>query len=349
MTKSLTFASDKNSDFYVLSDEALIYSINALTGQTNWTYEVGAESISNIIAAEDGVFVANVVASNRIDNKDDKDDKDGKVKRIHLRSLNRTSGIPFWLTEIVLANETKKNQFEKFGEEDASKIFLGQSENSIFLSDTRGNYALAKKRQGNLEAVTKFEWAPNSFFDFGNYKHRDFQTLRALFGYAARNKFYLIAVQTGKILNQTVHTEIITAALLEHRNLFIGDEKGGISLFNIQEFNIQEDGASASLAWNIKTGGKISSLSLTGEGILAASFDNFAYLIDRNNGKRIWKKRLPGRLLFKPLIVENEKLFVIVENNAAYFVGLQNGRILSQITLPDGEYFVNPPVLLNGR
>ena len=135
----------------------------------------------------------------------------------------------------------------------------------------------------------------------------------------------------------------VTAAAYKSQNLFIGGEKGDISLLKLA------DNGKANFVWNIKIGGKISSLTTTEQGVLVTSFDNFVYLINQNNGKKIWKKRLSGRLLFKPLVIESEKLLVVVENDTAYFIGLENSKLLNRITLPAGEYFTNTPVLLSGR
>src|SRR5215218_10418355 len=57
------------------------------------------------------------------------------------------------------------------------------------------------------------------------------------------------------------------------------------------------------LKWQKRTGGGVESVVLAGDSLLAASLDNFAYLLNLH-GKMIWKKLLPGRISAQPLTVE---------------------------------------------
>jgi hypothetical protein len=53
--------------------------------------------------------------------------------------------------------------------------------------------------------------------------------------------------------------------------------------------------------------------------------------------------------LYQPLIIESKKTFIVVENESAYFMNLENGAIVNRITLEAGKYFINTPVSLAGK
>src|SRR4029078_10661187 len=62
------------------------------------------------------------------------------------------------------------------------------------------------------------------------------------------------------------------------------------------------------LKWRKRTGAGVEAVTLGGDMLLAASLDNFAYLL---NDKRavLWKKQLPGRISSQPLTVAEAALF----------------------------------------
>src|SRR5678815_5085272 len=57
------------------------------------------------------------------------------------------------------------------------------------------------------------------------------------------------------------------------------------------------------LVWQKRTGGGVEAVSLAGDALIAASLDNFAYLL-KLNGKMVWKRQLPGRISAQPLTMQ---------------------------------------------
>ena len=49
------------------------------------------------------------------------------------------------------------------------------------------------------------------------------------------------------------------------------------------------------LKWRKRTGAGVEAVTLTGNMLLVASLDNFAYLLN-DKGAMLWKKQLPGRI-----------------------------------------------------
>lgn len=88
-----------------------------------------------------------------------------------------------------------------------------------------------------------------------------------------------------------------------------------------------------SLKWRKRTGGGVEAVTITGDTLLAASLDNFAYLLNLK-GTMLWKKQLPGRISAQPLTVEETALFTPLSSPAAIVLGLQDGKQLN--SLPTG-------------
>jgi len=88
------------------------------------------------------------------------------------------------------------------------------------------------------------------------------------------------------------------------------------------------------MKWQKRTGAGVESVVLAGESLLAASLDNFAYLLN-HKGKMLWKKLLPGRISAQPLAVEQTALFTPLSSSEGVVLGLKDGKQVN--TLVAGE------------
>jgi len=88
------------------------------------------------------------------------------------------------------------------------------------------------------------------------------------------------------------------------------------------------------MKWRKRTGAGVEAVVLAGDGLLAASLDNFAYLLNRK-GTMLWKKQLPGRISAQPLTVEEAALFTPLSSSEGVVLGLKDGKQVN--SLPTGE------------
>jgi eukaryotic-like serine/threonine-protein kinase len=88
------------------------------------------------------------------------------------------------------------------------------------------------------------------------------------------------------------------------------------------------------LQWRKRTGAGVNSVVLAGDSLLAASLDNFAYLLNLK-GAMLWKKQLPGRISAQPLAVAETALFTPLSSSEGVVLGLKDGKQVN--TLPTGE------------
>jgi hypothetical protein len=92
--------------FFCLPTDKKIVSINTLNGLTNWSYELNGQSVSNFIVDGNSLYVANLSYKYDSDEKDNEknNEKNLENEKLYLRSINITSGIPYWASEIYFAN-----------------------------------------------------------------------------------------------------------------------------------------------------------------------------------------------------------------------------------------------------
>ena len=88
------------------------------------------------------------------------------------------------------------------------------------------------------------------------------------------------------------------------------------------------------MKWRKRTGAGVEAVVLAGDGLLAASLDNFAYLLNLK-GTMLWKKQLPGRISAQPLTVEEAALFTPLSSSEGVVLGLKDGKQVN--SLPTGE------------
>jgi len=84
------------------------------------------------------------------------------------------------------------------------------------------------------------------------------------------------------------------------------------------------------MVWQKRTGGGVEAVSLAGDALLAASLDNFAYLL-KLNGKMIWKKQMPGRISSQPLTLQEAALFTPLSSSNAVVLGLRDGKQINSL------------------
>ena len=108
-------------------------------------------------------------------------------------------------------------------------------------------------------------------------------------------------------------------------NVFFGSGDGYV-------YSVSTD--KGKLQWRKRTGAGVEAVVLAGDSVLAASLDNFAYLLNLK-GAMLWKKLLPGRISAQPLAVAETALFTPLSSSEGVVLGLKDGKQVN--TLPTGE------------
>lgn len=308
--KITNIASDNVSSLFVTFSGGKIAKINLTDNPIVWASDLGGEIASELILDGQRIYLFT-----RLSNTGDKISSGGEDKLNYiLWALNAETGLTEWQLPFV-----------------AGKI--------VSLESFRDKLILIVK-SGVVISVTK-NFTPK--ISTGNFER--FSVLLPGF---SENKIYF-GTESNSILvadvnNFDVISKIstlqspVSSILTVGEKLFWGEKKGFVNFFDIEDQR---------LVWSVRYGGEISSLSLTPKGVLASSLDNFIYLITLQNGKRVWKKRLAGRISATPLIIDNAALFVTDFDQNAVVLDLKNGRTINQISLAETGFILAKPIVFD--
>ena len=377
------YASDKVADIYYFDKNGTVVSQNTKTGQINWSAESGGRIVSKIVADDNFLYFAVATSragdgqqkNNGAVNADahsfrDTEKKIGVTEKLSgdlpagslsdaviVRALNKKTGVPVWQlnadsSNADLAGETTAKS-ALFGE--GFRLYLVLTEKELYLTASDGRAALIKKDTGALiwakDLGIDFSGAPYfpasvdqnifsasaNFFDSANPPNfPNVFPSEMLFANKKDSLIYSFSINERKIINKNVHVPRLTALIKSAGKVITGDQHG-----MIRAFDLTRTGASA--AWNVTTGAAVSHFVETADGILATSFDNFAYLIS-TNGKIIWKKRFSARLRDEPFVAKGKSIAVLTIGDFAYFIDLKRkGSIINQFQIAENEVFTAVP------
>lgn len=132
----------------------------------------------------------------------------------------------------------------------------------------------------------------------------------------------LLSANDGTIITSIgTEREIKTLGFRSNQMLLAGDDRGNITNFRAK---------TGTIWWRFKSGGRIGTIHETKQGIVVGSYDNFVYLLSNNSGSVIWKRRLAGRVDFRPVILDNLAIFCVSGEDDLKILDLEKGRIVEQ-------------------
>jgi len=139
--------------------------------------------------------------------------------------------------------------------------------------------------------------------------------------------FFALDKSNGKIIwRYRTHGPIRGRSYISNGFVYFGSSDGYV--YAVRE----SDGH---LRWRRRTGASVQTVTGAENGLLVASFDNFAYSLSYNNGDRLWKRQLAGRVVAEPLATADGALFTPLSSPIGVVLDLKNGKQLN--SLPIGE------------
>jgi len=218
-----------------------------------------------------------------------------------LRALSRESGVTQWMTPLVTP---LRGALATGG----GKVFAGGSDGRA--------YAFDKQTGGVLWSIP----FPSPFTGQPVLKSG-----RVYFG-SEDGTLLALEEATGKVLWRfRTQGSVRGPVALDNENVYFGSGDGYVYAVTADK---------GRLKWRKRTGAGVEAVALVGDMLLAASLDNFAYLLN-DKGAMLWKKQLPGRISSRPLTVEEAALFTPLSSSAAVVLSLKDGKQVN--TLPTEE------------
>lgn len=212
----------------------------------------------------------------------------------------------------------------------ASEQYFLTRENGLIILISRGGIVMAVDKSGGVkwkrEVAEGFAGEP--FIIPG----------KAIIATTAK-QIFAINLANGEIESmRRSATDITAVAQTISGEVIAGDDRGSISVMNGTEKPL----------WRFKSGGAISRVFVNGTQIVAASHDNFVYLLQTRNGDVEWKKRLGGRVQQMSLLDGRYVITASYDENAAIITDLITGKVAGQIPFADGETITAQPLFSSG-
>ncbi|HET6893009.1 MAG TPA: PQQ-binding-like beta-propeller repeat protein [Pyrinomonadaceae bacterium] len=295
LTLNLTPAFDQERIYLPLAG-GMIVSLRARDGQLYWRSEMGGELSASPVADEHAVYVASEIGPAA-------GKTEAGVRRATgtLRALGREGGVTLWMRTLAMP---LRGSLSLSGQ----RLIAGGSDGRL--------YAFNKETGGML-------W---SSFLGGSFNSQPVASGERV--YAGDEDGNLIAVQetTGKLIwRYRTKGPIRGRVALANGTVYFGSGDGYLYAVN---------SATGRLLWRKRTGAGVEAVTLIDQGLLVASLDNFVYRYSLN-GRRVWKRQLPGRISAQPLTAEDGVLFTPLSSPAGVVLGPKDGKQVN--SLPTGE------------
>lgn len=184
-----------------------------------------------------------------------------------------------------------------------------------------------------------------------------------LFGTTSDGRLYAFKKETGEILWIKYSSSPFNSfPVLSGDNLYAGDEEGNLlaieqvtgrtlwryrtrkglaSPVTVNEGSVyagSQDGSvyafeesTGRLRWRVHTGAAVQSIVAAGKCLLATSLDNFVYCLSPQRGVRLWKYRLDGRVLARPLVLNGDVLLTPLVGEEGVILSLQDGKKVNSL------------------
>lgn len=127
---------------------------------------------------------------------------------------------------------------------------------------------------------------------------------------------------------------------IEQKAVFLGGTQDYGILFGDDRGRLTKWTSDHAVSWQFKAGGRITKAVRTKEGILAASDDNFVYMIWDYNGDVTWKIRLSGRVSDIAVLNESLGAATAVGSNEVFILDLSKGRAVTRIGGADSDAMI---------
>jgi len=218
-----------------------------------------------------------------------------------LRALGREGGVTQWMTPLV---RPLRGALTVSG----GKLFAGGSDGRAYAFDKRNGGVL-----WSIPFTSAFSGQPvlkNGRVFFGS----EDGTLLAL------------EETTGRVLwRYRTKGAIRGPVAVTSDSVFFGSGDGYVYALNTDK---------GKLRWRKRTGAGVEAVVLAGDAVLAASLDNFAYLLNFK-GSMLWKKLLPGRIAAQPVTLDEAALFTPLSSSEGVVLALRDGKQVN--SLPTGD------------
>ncbi|NNE66006.1 MAG: PQQ-binding-like beta-propeller repeat protein [Pyrinomonadaceae bacterium] len=225
-----------------------------------------------------------------------------------IRKVNSLTGVPFWRYS---------------GDEDRLTYLSADKEQNIYLADPRGVII-------SLTKLGEVRW--KSVFETGITTPLRYHGPQILVG-TSSNSLIVIDRETGRISSQVNLSRTPSSLRVsDEGRIFVGDERGEVYGYT----------AEFSRIWKAKTGAGVTQIDVFRGDPIVISKDNFVYRISAASGKKLWKRKLAGRIFGGVMVDSMHQVFLTSGASTAIILNLTNGNLINKIDFD--APFVSAPI-----
>jgi outer membrane protein assembly factor BamB len=229
-----------------------------------------------------------------------------------LRALGREGGITLWMRTLPMPIRGS----------------LAANEVNLFGGSADGRIYAVRKKTGDVSWITQHS-AP---FDshptiFGS----------SLYIGSTDGSLFSLNQSTGKVnWRYRTHGAISGRAVVDKGIVYFGSADGYVYALR------DTDGH---LRWRRRMGAGVQTVTSSQNGILVASLDNFVYLLSFNEGDRLWKRLLAGRIAAEPLITPDGVFFTPLSSSTGVVLDLRDGKQLNSLPIGEDNSLASAPII----
>ncbi len=332
-------ASDNESSLFLSFLGGRIISLDYSFGKKKWESDLGGEIISPLYISGKDVYIVTrpVLGVNDLNN-------DGRVygrtanetinettDDLLIRSINKETGLTNWQTKISAQYNSQ-----------SGSEFLYIFKSSLLLLNNKGRITAFDRITGQI----LWDKENNLILSTKPLSVEDKVILQT-----SERQLIIASLSDGSLMKTIRMSDSPTALYYdkESKKLILGNQNGVTYPISGDFSTIGTSPSPKKREWEFRNGAQVSDINLTPKGLLVSSLDNFVYLISKNSGNLIWKKRLGGRISAEPLIIGNYAVITTVSEPSASILDLDTGKLVNKILLADENFFSRSPLQLGNR
>lgn len=229
-----------------------------------------------------------------------------------LRALSRQSGLTSWMRTLP----------------SPVRGVINLNGQTLFLTSSDGRLYALRKESGEIKWV-KYNSSP-----FSTLQLLDDQTIYASDTYG---DIISIESESGKTLWRYRTRKPLRARVAVYGSMVYAGTADG--------FVYAIDRVNGRLRWRVRTGAAIQAVLAGEKWVLATSLDNFVYCLSPQNGVKVWKRQLAGRVTAPPLVLNNHVLLAPLVGDECVVLSLEDGKKVNSIYVGEDNNTEAAPLL----
>lgn len=229
-----------------------------------------------------------------------------------LRSLSRQSGLTSWMRTLP----------------SPIRGVINFDEQSLFVTSSEGRLYAIKKETGEIKWI-KYNSSP---FNNSTLLHEGM-----LYASDTLGDILSIELKDGNTQWRYRTRKALRAPVAVHGSMVYAGTVDG--------FVYAIDRNTGKLEWRVRTGAAIQAVVAGERWVLATSLDNFVYCLSPQNGAKVWKRQLAGRVTAPPLVLDKHVLLAPLVGDECVVLNLEDGKKVNSIYVGEDNNTDAAPLL----